>query len=220
MNTETRSSYGIDWLDIRFAVFAGLLYVPLKAMAMHGDPGNVASTLGDIISIPCIAYILWRAQTQPEKLREWGLTTPLKGLALGIFGLLLIATIVPLAVFGLLKTGSLSFEIGYLFRMIDYVSAAFPQQFLVFAVGVATLEKLPGLHGNWRLPLILGFLFGFSHFFIASRPLCGVPAQVIVTLPFGCVATWYFLRFRTIVPLVIIHAIGFVLLVEWVEKTL
>jgi hypothetical protein len=174
--------------------------------------------LGDIISIPCIAYILWRAQTQPEKLREWGLTTPLKGLALAVFGLLLITTIVSLAIFGFLKSGSLSFELGYLFRMIDYVSAAFPQQFIVFAIGVATLEKLPGLHGNWRLPLILGFLFGFSHFFVSSRAISGIPVQVIMTLPFGCIATWYFLRFRTIVPLVIIHAIGFVLLMEWVEK--
>ncbi len=212
---EPDSTRQIDWLDIKFALCVGILYAPLKAIELlFGNPGGIGGSLGDIGSIVCIAYILCRAQCQPEKLREWGLTTPITGMAFAFFAGLLTAAIVVLAGMGLALSGSLHFEISYLFRMIDYVSGAFPQQFLVFAVGVTTLEKFRMLRGHWRLPALLGALFCLAHLFLPGA----VWLKILVTFPLGFVATYYFLRFRTIIPLTAIHAIGFVLLVNWVEK--
>jgi hypothetical protein len=141
-------------------------------------------------------------------------------MAFAFFAGLLAVAVVVLAVAGLALSGSLRFEISYVFRMIDYISGAFPQQFLVFAVGVTNLEKLPMLRGRWRLPLLLGTLFCLGHFFLPQRYLWGVPTALLVTFPLGFFAAHYFLRFRTIIPLTAIHAVGFVLLVNWVEKYL
>lgn len=205
----------IDWLDIRFSLCIGILYASLKTIELlFGNPGDIGGSLGDIVSIICVAYILWRAQRQPEKLREWGLTTPITGTAFTFFAGLFVVAIAALASVGLALSGSLKFEISYPFRMIDYISGAFPQQFLVFAVGVTNLEKIPMLCGRWRLPLLLGALFCLAHLFLPGA----VWIKVLVTFPLGFFATYYFLRFRTIIPLTAIHAVGFVLLVNWVEK--
>lgn len=207
----------IDWRDCSFAVFIGALYVPLKSVELLlGNPGNIGLSLGDMLSIVCLAYILWRAQRQPEKLREWGLSTPISVAAAVSFAVLLVIAIASMASISIARTGSLPFEIGYIFRMVDYVSGAFPQQFLVFAVGVTNAEKIPFLRGQWRLPLILGTLFCLAHLPMPSQSLWGIPVQILATFPLGFVATYYFLRFRTILPLVAIHAIGFILLTNWV----
>jgi hypothetical protein len=218
---EAETNGKIDWLDMGFPFCVGLVYFPLKVIEVYcDDPGSLGGSLGDLSSILCIAYILWRAERQPWKLREWGLTTPITGTAFAFFAGFLALTIVSIGCTGLALSGSLSFELSYVFRMIDYVSGAFPQQFLFFAVGVANLEKFSLLRGHWRLPLLLGALFCLGHCFMPIPLLWGLPVPVLVTFPLGFFATWYFLRFRTIIPLVAIHAIGFILLVNWIDKYL
>lgn len=156
--------------------------------------------------------------TPAGKLREWDLTTPITVAAAGSFVVLLVIAIASMAAISFTRTGSVPFEIGYIFRMVDYVSGAFPQQFLVFAVGVANMEKITFLRGQWRLPLLLGTLFCLAHLPMPGQSLWGIPVQVLATFPLGFVAAYYFLRFRTILPLVALHAIGFVLLVNWIES--
>ena len=218
---DAKASGGIDWLDTGLACCVGLVYFPLKIIEIYyGNPGGLGDSLGNIGSILCLAYILWRGGRQPEKLREWGLTTPITGAALAYFAGFLLLVVISTAGTGLALVGSLSFELSYVFRMIDYVSGAFPQQFLVFAVGVVNMEKFPLLRGQWRLPLLLGTIFCLGHLFMPIHYLWGLPAPVLVTFPLGFFATWYFLRFRTIIPLVAVHAIGFILLSNWVDRYL
>ena len=134
---------------------------------------------------------------------------------------LLALAVLFLGAFGLYLRGALSFHVAYFFRMIDYVPGAFPQQFLVFAIGLATLEKIPILRGLWRLPLLTGVLFALGHFWSPAHfPGTAIPLQVLGTFPMGFLAAWYFLRFRTIILLTALHAILFVLMVNWIEKYL
>ena len=79
-------------------------------------------------------------------------------------------------------------------------------------------EKLPYLRGQWRLPLLLGVLFCLAHLPMPGQCLWEIPLQVLATFPLGFVAAYYFLRFRTILPLVALHAIGFVLPVNGIES--
>ncbi len=217
---EKKLAEPMDWLDIGFAVFVGALFVPMKAIELlYGNPGNIGGSLGGTGSIICLAYIFWRANRQPEKLREWGITAPITGMAIVVFVGLMSLTAFVLAATSLSQGGAPTFEFGYIFRMIDYVSGAFPQQFLFFAVGIVNLEKLSFLRGNWRLPLLMGVTFAAGHLF-DIKYIWGIPTAILVTLPMGFGVTYYFLRFRTIIPIVAFHAIGFVLLTNWVEKHL
>jgi len=220
-NLKKETDLRIDWLDIKVAIIIGLIYAPLKALELHGNPPwNIpGKTIEIIINTLCIAYILLRVQRVPEKLKEWGLTTPITvGALMAFIGLQALATI-SLAALSLQVGGSLSFKVGYVYEMIGYILGAFPQQFLVFAIGVSTLEKIPLLRGWWRVPLLTGAVFALGHFWSPAKiPGTFIPLQLVSTFPMGFLLAWYFIRFRTIIPLTAWHAINFVLLVNWVEK--
>jgi hypothetical protein len=127
-------------------------------------------------------------------------------------------TAVLLGVTGRMLGNELDFEPSYVFRMIDYIVGAFPQQFFLCSVGLASLATLPALRGMWRLPLVVGLCFGIAHLWSPVRfPGLIIPPVAVATTPMGFFAAWYFLRFRNILPLTAFHAIAFVLYSRWVE---
>lgn len=186
---EKARPLNIDWLDIEVALGIGLLYALLKGIEIVANPPwSYGGSIGTIISILCIAYILLRAERQPEKLREWGLTAPITAGAMAVALGMLALSVLFLGAFGLYLRGGLPFHVSYFFRMIDYVPGAFPQQFLVFAIGLGTLEKIPAIGGAWRLPLLTGTLFALGHFWSPAHfPGTVIPLQVIGTFPW---ASW------------------------------
>lgn len=223
MNTyDTPSEQGfwksIDWLDVKFSVCLGLFYTPLKAVELLCDnPGGLGSSIGDIMTIPCIAYILWRTQREPDKLREWGLTTPLTTRALLYAAGMFVMAIGVLVVACLAYGRTMSFDIAYLFRMTDYVSGAFPQQFVLCSILLVSLEKMPALRGAWRIPLLCGFLFFAAHLWALVYDPSKFFLFSLNLIPMGIVVTAYFLRFRTIIPILALHAFVFVLSTNWLE---
>ncbi len=224
MNTyDTQSEQGfcksIDWLDIKFSVFLAILYAPMKAVELLcNNPGGLGGSLGDITTIPCIAYILWRAQREPNKLREWGLTSPItvQALLYAVVMFMLAIAILLVACFAYGQT--LSFDIAYLFRMTDYVSGAFPQQFVLCSVLLVSLEKMPALRGAWRIPLLCGFLFFAAHLWAFVHDPSKFSLFSLNLIPMGIVVTAYFLRFRTIIPILALHAFVFVLATNWLDR--
>lgn len=119
---------------------------------------------------------------------------------------------------GIAATGRLSFESFYITQMLEYILAAFPQQFVLCSVGLATLATLRPFRGSWRLPLLVGVLFCLAHFWTPARiPGTFVPIQMPLTLVAGFGASFYFLKFRSILPLTAIHAIVYPLLHNWIE---
>ena len=105
--------------------------------------------------------------------------------------------------------------------MIDYVVAAFPQQFFMCSVGLVSLAKLRVFRGKWRLPLAVGLIFSLAHWWTPARiPGTAIPLQMVLTLPAGLGCAFYFLEFRAVLPLTAMHAIVYVLLHNWVEVQL
>lgn len=205
-----------DWLDVKFSVLLGLFYFPLKQVELYCDnPGNLGSSIGDIMTIPCIAYILWRAQREPNKLREWGLTTPItvQALLYAVVMFVLAIAILLVACYGYGR--ALSFDISYIFRMTDYVAGAFPQQFVLCSILLVSLEKMPPLRGAWRMPLLCGVLFFVAHLWAIVHDPSKLTLFSLNLILMGVVVTAYFLRFRTIIPIVALHAFVFVLTTNW-----
>lgn len=211
----------IDRLDIRFAVFVGMLTGGVKMIGRTMPAWEVRDNDALLAFLVCLVYIVARGQRQPAKLDEWGLTTPLTpGALVGGLALLLLGIALQAAA-GLAAAGTLSFEIAYLPRMIDYIPGAFPQQFFMCSVGLVTLARFPIFHGLWRLPLTVGIVFSLAHWWTPARlPGTFIPIQMLTTLPAGFFCALYFLKFRTVLPLTLLHAILFVLGVEWVERHL
>jgi hypothetical protein len=211
----------VDWADLRCAVFVGLLTVGVKVIGVTMPAWEIRGIDALLAFLVCLVYIIARGRRQPAKLDEWGLTTPLPpgtlvaGLALLLLGIALQAAA------GLAAAGTLSFEIAYLPRMIDYIPGAFPQQFFMCSVGLATLANFPIFQGPWHLPLTVGIVFSLAHWWTPARiPGTLIPVQMLTTLPAGFFCALYFLKFRNILPLTVLHAILFVLGVEWVERHL
>lgn len=206
----------IDWLDVKFSVCLGLFYAPMKAVELLcGNPGGLGGSIGDIMTIPCIAYILWRAQREPNKLREWGLTTPITVQALLYAVVMFILAIAILLVACFAYGQPLSFDISYIFRMTDYVSGAFPQQFVLCSILLVSLEKMPALRGVWRIPLLCGFLFFAAHLWGLFYDPSKFSLFSLNLITMGIAVTAYFLWFRTIIPIVALHAFVFVLSTKW-----
>jgi membrane protease YdiL (CAAX protease family) len=211
----------IDWMDLKFAVVVGIIATVLKVTRMANPEWFHSFNDGLVPSLLCIGYIIARARRQPEKLDEWGLTTPLTAPAV-LMGFVLLGIAVGLnAVSGLALTGRLGFEPWYVPDMVDYILGAFPQQFFMCSVGLVTLAKIPAFKGTWRLPLTVGLVFSLAHWWTPAHiPGTFIPVQMVTTLPAGFILTLYFLKFRNILPLTIIHAITFVVGVNWVETHL
>jgi hypothetical protein len=210
----------IDQKDVIFVVILGISFVLLKIFEFMSESAEIGPSLIKLACIIVIVYILWRARDQPEKLQEWGLTTPITGKALAFFISFLLLAIFSLGVAGWTISGMVQFEIHYVVQIIDYVTDAFLQQFIIFAIGVVSFEKrFPRLRNKWRLPLLLGILFTLGHLY-DIKFLWGIPIPVLIIFPLGFFATYYFQRFRTILPLIAIHAIGYVFLSNWIVELL
>lgn len=211
----------IDWRDIKAGLAIGLVYAILLTLKLKVRVLGVGASASMVPFMLTVAYIVWRGRQEPRKLDTWGLTSPISGAALlfivvftGITAALLRATAHMLG-------GDVHFEPGYVFRMAEYLIGAFPQQFFMCSVGLASLATVPVLRGSWRLPLVVGICFGMAHFWAPVHfPGSAVPLQIVATPPMGFFAAWYFLRFRNIVPLTIFHAIAYVLYSQWVERLL
>ncbi len=207
----------IDWTDIQAGVFVGLVFAVIKGASIAMPEwrlGNLDSLIPFLI---CVEYTIYRARHYPEKLDVWGLTMPITTMAVVVGAAMAAAAIGGLATLGFLLTGSLSFEFIYVPKMIEYLVSAFPQQFFLCSVVLVSLSKIRVFHGQWRLPLVVGVLFALAHFWTPHHiPGTGIPLQLIGTFPLGFLAAWYFLTFRTILPLTVAHAVLYVLLHHWV----
>lgn len=227
MSTKNRKAFQlslsapIDWRDWRIGLLVGVVVVVMKVLSRWQPDWGMGGLDGLVATFIVLGYVIYRARREPEKLDEWGLTTPVTGAALLAGGALLLLGALTLALAGLLLPGKLSFEVDYIARMIRYIPGAFPQQFFMCSVGLVTLSKIVALQGPWRLPLTVGIIFGLAHFWTpAPLPGTNFPIQILVTAPMGALAAWYFLRFRTILPLIVCHVVHYVLLVHWVERHL
>lgn len=212
----------IDWLDVKFALLLGAVFAAVKALqgffpALHiGLPAINVTT-----SLLVLAYILARARRAPEKLDIWGLTTPLTPGALLSGFVLLAAAVGALALGGLRAGGGLDFPPHYATEMVEYIAAAFPQQFALCSVGLVSLSTLPVFRGAWRLPLAVGLAFSLAHFWTPARiPGTFIPLQMVLTFPAGFFAAAYFLKHRNILPLTLVHAVSYPLLHHWIETRL
>ncbi|MCC6144063.1 MAG: hypothetical protein IT368_09675 [Candidatus Hydrogenedentes bacterium] len=216
--TKEQSAAKVDRRDVAVGLVIGILFAIVKALAMKVPEWRAG---GSSASMPCIltvAYIIWRARHEPEKLDMWGLTTPITGTAMLVMALFIGITVALLGVTGHMLGGTLHFEPHYVFGMINYVVAAFPQQFFLWSVGLTSLATLPVLRGTWRLPLVVGLCFALAHFWVPAHfSGSAIPPQVVATAPMGFFAAWYFLQFRNILPLTLFHVIAYVLYVNWVE---
>lgn len=215
----TTTQEKIDWADIKFALFLGIVIIMVKlAKASFPDWQISRITTDDVASVLTVGYILFRARKQPEKLEAWGLTTRITPAALLSGFVLCILAVSLLAAIGASISGSLDFEPGYVSQMVEYIPAAFPQQFVMCSVGLAFLARLKPFHGAWRLPLVVGLVFSLAHFWTPARIIDTIiPLQMVLTFPAGFLAAFYFLKFRTILPLTAIHAIAYPLLHNWIE---
>lgn len=208
----------VDWRDIKAGLVIGLLFAILKALQLKIPGWRVETSVANGPCILTVAYIIWRGRREPEKLDAWGLTTPITGAAVLVMAVFLGMAAALLGTTRLMFGGELGFEPRYVFRMVDYVIGAFPQQFFLCSVGLASLAALPVLRGSWRLPLAVGVCFGVAHFWAPVHfPGTIIPLQVVATPPMGFFAAWYFLRFRNVLPLTLFHAIAYVLYSQWVE---
>lgn len=212
----------IDWTDLKFVFLVAVVMVAVKLVSV-AEPGWQITriTTDDVASVLTMGYVVARARRQPGKLDEWGLTTRLTLPAL-LTGLALFGVAVgALAAGGVRLAGRLSFEPSYATQMIEYIPAAFPQQFFMCSVGISALATLHPFRGLWRLPLAVGLLFSLAHFWTPARiPGTIVPVQMLITFPAGFFAAFYFLKFRNILPLTAIHAVAYPLLHNWIEAHL
>lgn len=211
----------IDWRDIKAALAIGLVYATLLLLKLNIKESGVGASATIVPFVLTVAYIIARGRQEPVKLDTWGLTSPISGTAVLFMAAFTGITAALLATTALMLGGELDFSPEYLFRMAEYLIGAFPQQFFLCSVGLVTLATLPVLSGTWRLPLTVGICFGLAHFWSPDHfPGTFIPIQVVATAPMGFFATWYFLRFRNILPLTIFHAISYVLFSRWVERLL
>jgi membrane protease YdiL (CAAX protease family) len=216
--TTPSETQGIDWRDWRFGAAVGIVAVLEKLVRFNLPEWTHGLNNGLIASLMVAAYILHRARREPEKLDVWGITTPLSSAALVMAVVLLAVAVGTQAAAGLALVGTLSFESRYVPDMIEYLLGAFPQQFFLCSVGLVSLGKLAVFRGSWRLPLTVAVLFSLAHWWPPAQfPGTPIPLQMITTLPAGYFAAWYFLRFRSIVPLVVLHAVIYVISFRWVE---
>jgi hypothetical protein len=211
----------VDWADLAYAVFVGAVFAVVKAVSITQPEWRLGISDSLVPSLLTVGYMVCRARYQPGKLDEWGITTRITAPAVLVSAILLCTGIAVLAAAGIALAGSLTFEPAYVSRMVEYILGAFPQQFFMCSVGLVTLSKLRSLQGLWRLPLAVGAVFALAHFWTPVRiPGSIVPVQIVITFPVGFAAAWYFLRFRSIVPLTVLHAILYILLNRWVEAHL
>jgi len=217
----TTATARIDWRDVRFGILVGVVTIVIKLLNKMIPAWQIGNLDALVASILCVCYIVFRARTEPAKLDSWGLTTPLTLPSLATAFLLLLIAVGVQAVSGMAVGSKLEFPVSFIPDMVRYIPGAFPQQFFMCSVGLATLLTFPVFQSHWRLPLVVGLVFSLAHFWTPAKlPGTIIPVQMLTTFPAGFVATYYFLKYRSIVPLTVIHAIVYVLGYRWVETHL
>ncbi len=219
---EHTINLSVDWMDVKFILVLGIVTAAVK-VAQYTLPGwhVTLHTTNIIACLLTVGYILGRARRNPEKLDTWGITRPLSATAWGTGLLLLALSAALLAATGYLLAGSLTFESRYVTEMVEYIPAAFPQQFVLCPVVLASLATLPMFRDRWRLSIAIGVAFSLAHFWTPARiPGTIIPIQMLITLPAGFGAALYFLTYRNILPLAAIHAVFYPLMHHWIERQL
>lgn len=194
--------HSIDWMDILAAAVIGAFFGLVRGRILH-------DTLVMIVILLCLFYLGWRCKHDMSKLKEWGLTFDHLGSAsLVALGFAMLATMV-LGAITFMETGEIKYNSDLWQQMVRYIKGAFPQQFLIFGLVIGNFSKLSTFSGHFRLPLMGGLFFGALHFH--------APWQILGTffLGFFCIA--FFLRFRTIIPLIAVHAYLYPLNELWIR---
>lgn len=206
----------IDWMDVKVTLFIGIVF-KLIAWANSLKPEWQLATLGgEVPFFLTIGYIAYRSRRQPQKLDEWGITTPLTFTAVAIaFMLLGIGIAVVSISTGIAFAGGPRFEPAYVPRMVDYVVGALPQQFVMCSVGLVSLAKLRLFRDTRVLALLVGLAFCLAHFLQPGKSLSTMLLELATLFPAGVVAASYFLKFRNILPLTALHAILYIFLSSW-----
>jgi hypothetical protein len=213
---DTGAGRRIDWKDVRFTFFLAGVFMLLKWTNFTRPEWHLNTTDALVPFLLTLGYIVARARRQPEKLDEWGITTPLTfpavALALALFGVgvgvLTVST-------GIAFAGGPRFEPSYVPRMVDYIVGAFPQQFVMCSVGLVSLAKLRPFRNTWMLALAVGLAFCLAHFLLPGKALSTMLLELATLFPAGFLAAGYFLKFRNLLPLTAMHAALFVLLSSW-----
>jgi len=218
---EKNDDATMDFDDIRAGLAVGIVFVVVKTLKLGVPSLGVGMADAVIPATMTLGYIFLRSRREPEKLDTWGITARITWTAWAAFvGLVLVGAAV-LALGSRALSGEITLRVSYLFDMINYLVSAFPQQFFLCSVGLATLSKLKVFRGHWRLPLLVGVLFGLAHFWTPVHlPNSSFPISVLATIPMGFFAAYYFLRFRTVIPLTIWHVVLYVFMVNWVQRYL
>lgn len=214
--SEVTETTPIDWRDFRFTFIVGIIYLMLTWTHFRW-PGLQLNDLNSLVPFFCVlGYIIVRARREPEKLDEWGITTPLPLAAIASALVLLGIGIAGLTLStGIAHAGGPRMEASYLPRIANYLIGAFPQQFVMCSVGLVSMAKLHMFRGIWRLPLFVGFAFFLAHFALPGKSLADVPLELATLFPGGFLAACYFLKFRSMLPLTALHAILYIFLSTW-----
>ncbi|HDP34116.1 MAG TPA: hypothetical protein ENN29_03285, partial [Candidatus Hydrogenedentes bacterium] len=107
----------IDWTDIKVGVFVGCVFAAIKGASLARPELDIGDLNALVPFLLCVEYTIYRARKNPEKLDEWGITTPITALAMAVMLTMTAAAIGCLAALGFTLSGSLSFEFIYLPKM-------------------------------------------------------------------------------------------------------
>jgi hypothetical protein len=203
-------------MDVKFVVFVGIVGAAIKVVAATKPEWHLNITDALVASLLILGYIAARARREPEKLDEWGLTTPLTIPAVAAALVLLGIGVGGFSVStGIAFAGGPRFEPSYVPRMIEYITGAFPQQFAMCSVGLVSLAKLRAFRNTWLLALAVGFSFCFAHLVLPGKSVSTMLLELATLFPAGILASSYFLKFRNILPLTAMHAILYIFLSTW-----
>lgn len=132
--------------------------------------------------------------------------------------MLLVMGVFILICFTFILGGEISFKISYLKLMLRYVFLLFLNNLFFCSVILVTLSKFHLFQNYIRLSLFAGVICSLAHFW--KTPLIPgtiIPVEMALTLFGGFFVAIYFLKFRTIIPITLIHAILHTLLHNWIE---
>jgi hypothetical protein len=203
IKSQPSENESIDWLDIKATACIGVFFAGLRGRLDH-------NTLVMMVVLLCLFYIGWRCRGDIHKLKEWGITLDnFWSASFVAFILTIIATVV-LASITYMKVGKVSLDPELFSKMVLYIQGAFPQQFLLFGLVFGNLSKLPVLCGRFSLPIVGGLFFAALHLH--------APFQMIGTFVLGFVCITFFLHFRTILPLIAMHAYLQPLNAFWIRR--